>query len=142
MSKELSGLSPNVWGSTGWAFIHYVALGYPNEPSMLDINNYKNFYFNIGHVLPCDTCKKHYNTMIAELPPNTQNQDTLFKWTVDIHNKVNQRLNKNIISYHEATDIWKNQTKNNASTYQYPIYIYIVIIVLLILLLTKWSKLS
>ena len=38
------GLAPNVWGNHGWGFIHYVALGYPDEPSMIDINNYKSFF--------------------------------------------------------------------------------------------------
>ena len=111
-----NGLAPDVWGNNGWAFIHYVALGYPDDPSMLDINNYKNFYINIGNVLPCHTCKKHYNTMIANNPPDTKSRDTLFKWTVDIHNEVNKRLNKKTINYHEALNIWthtKTKTEQN-----------------------------
>ena len=33
---------PNVWGPYGWKFIHYVTLGYPNNPSNEDKLKYLN----------------------------------------------------------------------------------------------------
>lgn len=123
-----NGLAPDIWGKHGWALIHYVALGYPDNPSMIDITNYKNWYINIGNVLPCETCKKHYNNLISLNPPNTSNRDSLFKWTVDIHNNVNKKLDKPIILYQDAIDIWKNnKPKNNIHDFD-SLNLYILIL--------------
>ena len=39
-------IDKNVWGSHLWYSMHFIALGYPNNPSNADKNNYKNFYEN------------------------------------------------------------------------------------------------
>ena len=30
-------IQPNYWGPHGWKFIHYVALGYPENPDLQDL---------------------------------------------------------------------------------------------------------
>ncbi len=50
-------------------------------------------------------CRKHWFTHKKELPPNFDTAQDFFKWTVDIHNIVNKRLNKPIISHKEAREI-------------------------------------
>lgn len=59
--------------------------------------------------LPCGECKAHWLKLIAEFSPDEafKNSDDYFKWTVDAHNKVNERLGKPIISLEEAKRLWK-----------------------------------
>ena len=38
-------IKPNIWGPHGWKFLHYVSLGYPENPTPEDKINYKNFYY-------------------------------------------------------------------------------------------------
>ena len=131
-----NSISPTVWGPSGWAFIHYVALGYPNNPSMKDNNDYKNYYYNLAHVIPCEKCKEHYKETIIDNPPKTQNKDELFKWTVDIHNIVNKRLNKPTLTYTDALHIWKN--KNIEINIENPLHsntLYLLVAIIIILII-------
>lgn len=129
-------ISPTVWGPSGWAFIHYVALGYPNNPTMKDINDYKNYYYNLAYVIPCESCRKHYKETIMNNPPKTQNKDELFKWTVDIHNIVNERLSKPKLTYTDALHIWKNKNIqiDEKSSGCNTLYLLIAIIVIMFVL--------
>ena len=52
-------MDPNIWGKHMWASIHFIALGYPHNPSETDKNNYTAFFENLHNVLPCNTCGNH-----------------------------------------------------------------------------------
>ena len=123
-------IQPNYWGPHGWKFIHYVALGYPENPDLQDKNNYKSFYQNLQMVLPCKKCQKHYQENLRKLPIDKflESKEKLFQWTVDIHNKVNEDLGKKIYSYEEAYHALRSNTKT----------FWKVCMFLLVLLLIYW----
>jgi hypothetical protein len=102
-------LSPSDWGPFLWSSLHYIALGYPLKPSTIDKLNYSEFFINLHKVIPCITCADHYKEMIEKYPPSphTGSLEELFQWTVDIHNKVNTRLEKKTLSVEEAFNIYK-----------------------------------
>ena len=110
------------WGTPGWTFIHIVALSYPDNPSIEDKYNYKIFFTNIQHILPCKICGNHYkkNLNKHELTDNIlSSSDELFKWTVRMHNEVNILNNKKVIDYDKARELLIyncNKTTNNEST--------------------------
>lgn len=99
-------MDPKVWGRYIWTSIHIVALGYPDNPSNIDKQNYKNFYTNIWTVLPCQTCADNYQRHLQELPIDEHLSDnmSLFKWTVDLHNIVNKELGQRQIPFEEAKE--------------------------------------
>ena len=90
--------SPKVWGKYFWTCFHYVALGYPDEPTVSDRQIYRDFYSTFGHVLPCKKCTDNYERHLQELPIDSylKNSYTLFEWTVRVHNIVNKELGKPI----------------------------------------------
>lgn len=106
-------MDPNIWGKHMWTSIHFIALGYPDNPSESEKTSYASFFENLYKVLPCNTCSNHLkNTLQTELPLTTNNlshRDALFKWTVDLHNIVNTRLNKPTITLEKATLIYMNR---------------------------------
>lgn len=59
---------PNVWGPHGWKFIHYVTLGYPNNPSNIDKQNYSNFFETLKNVIPCSICGSHFKEHMKAFP--------------------------------------------------------------------------
>ena len=63
-----NSLKPTIWGPHGWKFLHYVSLGYPEKPTMNDKNNYKNFYYSLQYILPCEKCTQNYQKNISEYP--------------------------------------------------------------------------
>ena len=104
-------LTSNIWGVHAWKFFHQVAWGYPHYPSEIDKNNYKNFFNTIGHILPCKGCGVHYNEILSNHPLTDEillNREDLMKWTIDIHNHVNQMLNKKIYTHEEGIELIQN----------------------------------
>lgn len=122
-------MKPN-WGPHLWKSIHYIALGYPENPSREDRQNYKDFFYTLKYIIPCKYCRDHYKDNINDLPNIDMYLDTtvrLFEWTVLLHNKVNLMLNKPEMTLKDAYDLYTNKNKNN-------IYLIIGIILCIIIL--------
>lgn len=103
------GISPNLWGSQAWHFIHMVAFSYPENPTEQDKEKYLHFFSSLGNVLPCPICGQSFLEKMKKYPPNFENNEKLFEWTVDIHNTINAENGKIILSYQEAKEqLWKN----------------------------------
>ncbi len=95
----MSGFAPEVWGPSMWFMFHTVAATYPARPTPDDAANYAAFFASLRHVLPCEGCRRGYAVMLETEPTRlTQrvfaSREALFKWTVDVHNRVNAKLGK------------------------------------------------
>jgi len=109
------GIEPQLFGPALWGAIHYIALG---APVTLDSNQqlqYKNFYMSLSQVIPCYTCKQHFLEILNKYPIDNHlsNKDTLFNWTVIVHNAVNKQLNKPEFSVVDAKNKWMQSTNYN-----------------------------
>ena len=89
-------IPPEVWGPFFWHTIHIVALGYPQNPEYSDKKAAKEFFESMQNLIPCPICRKHYVSHMAKLPITTalDNRKDLFRWTIDLHNDVNEMLGK------------------------------------------------
>jgi len=96
------------WGGYIWGTIHEVAIGYPEVPSELDKNWYRQFYTFLFKVLPCPICKHDFEDIEQSHPIDLTDRDSLFKWTVDIHNSVNKKLNGYTWTVEEAKKQWSS----------------------------------
>lgn len=103
-------MDPTIWGKHMWSSIHFIALGFPETPSEKQKTDYKHFFENLPKVLPCNTCSEHLEkTMKNELPlyaNNLVNNRELFKWTVKLHNIVNNRLKKKELTFKDAENMY------------------------------------
>lgn len=93
---------PNFWGPALWTSMHNITFYYPEDPTEDQKMQYRDFFTSIKYVLPCETCREHYEKNIEKnFPLNAalKNRDTLSRWLVDLHNAVNRRLNKPVIPY-------------------------------------------
>lgn len=101
-------ITPETWGPHGWKFIHYVTLGYPDNPTNAQKEKYKAFLILLKDVLPCNLCASHYGENLIK-EPITDNvlssRENLIKWGINIHNVVNEMKNKPIIQYYDALKI-------------------------------------
>lgn len=96
------GLGPDVWGPHGWKFFHFVALGYPKNPTDEDKINYKTFFTMIPSILPCSICSSHYATNLEKHPITDEilsDRTKLFNWSIDMHNEVNIINQKPIVDH-------------------------------------------
>ena len=133
-----NSIKPKIWGPHGWKFLHYVSLGYPDKPTDKDKIYYKNFFYSLQNVLPCEKCAQNYKKNIIEYPIDNhlQNRDSLVKWVIDIHNKVNYELGKPQLDYEEAISIYLNE-ESKMLDYCFKAVILIIILIFLYKLLKK-----
>ena len=133
-----NSIKPKIWGPHGWKFLHYVSLGYPDKPTDKEKMYYKNFYYSLQNVLPCEKCAQNYKKNIIEYPIDNhlQNRDSLVKWVIDIHNKVNYELGKPQLDYEEAISLYLNE-ESKMLDYCFKAVILIIILIFLYKLLKK-----
>jgi hypothetical protein len=110
-------MKPRVWGPYIWTSVHLVALGYPDKPTAVDKLNYKMFFSTLGNVLPCSKCTKNYNRHFAELPIDRflDTRESLFNWTVQLHNIVNAENGLPIWSEKQAMSYYTRMVKTGKS---------------------------
>jgi len=95
-----NGMMTKIWGPPGWLFLHCVTFGYPyainstNPEHKTKAQDYANFFYYLGKVMPCRYCRESYMKFIEEHPidNNLKTRKDLTKWFYDIHNKVNNKL--------------------------------------------------
>ena len=141
-------MNKNIWGPKVWTFIHTVTINYPVNPEPIDKEQVTTLLYAISDTLPCDACKEHFRRTIDKYPPNVRSRKELFKWGVDIHNKVNKRLNKKILSYEKVVKIYEQKynmkinfdSKNIYNKNSNLIYNIILIILILILVILYFKK--
>ena len=96
-SQTNNGLIPSCWGPTAWHFLHSITLGYPEttNPNGEIAQYYKQFFINLGNVLPCDWCRTHYKENIKTLPIDSYlgSRRDIANWLYKIHNLVNDVTN-------------------------------------------------
>ena len=61
-------INPQLWGPHLWKFMHYLTLSYPDNPTNIDMNKFKNFFTMIGEYLPCEKCRVHYKNHNNNFP--------------------------------------------------------------------------
>jgi hypothetical protein len=84
-----------------WFSLHTITFNYPLNPSESDKANYKIFFDNFKHVIPCSVCKKNYIRHLKEHPIDNylSCRKKLVYWLIDLHNLVNVETGKKIVDY-------------------------------------------
>ena len=87
---------PSVGGPFFWHTMHLAALGYSATPTLPEKRAAKEFYESLQYMIPCPLCKTHYAEFLKQYPitPSLDSRMDLFRWTVQIHNAVNESLGK------------------------------------------------
>ena len=101
-------ISPEVWGPFFWHTMHLAALGYSARPTNAEKKAAKDFYESLVHMIPCSICKTHYADFLLKYPitPSLDNRTDLFRWTVNIHNAVNESLGKRQVTENDAIQFY------------------------------------
>ena len=130
-----NNILPDVWGPHGWKFMHYVALGYPEQPTDQDKAAYRSYFEALQRVLPCKSCATHYQENLRKFPvgEHLKDRDSLMRWTIALHNEVNLATHKPVIPYETALKLYTQR--------QFPLISLLGKIVIAVLLLIGASYL-
>ena len=96
------------WGRPGWKFLHAVTFAYPEKPSTITKIRYMKFFKTLRYVIPCPMCREEYSRSVRKLQMHhLQNTETLSRWLVCVHNRVNTKLGKKVVSYEEVKQMYR-----------------------------------
>jgi hypothetical protein len=85
------------WGPSCWIFLHNLVHNYPDEKPTEQIKNcYKSHFILLGKLLPCKYCRESYEIFFKQIPidPYLNSKWHLSYWLYLIHNRVNEKLNR------------------------------------------------
>lgn len=105
------GIDPNHFGPYFWATLHFICLGVSDNLTDEQKNGYIQFFNNLHYVIPCRSCGDHLRENLQKIKPIDYalvSSDELFKWSVDLHNVVNDMLGKPRMNYEDAYKFWRN----------------------------------
>ena len=129
---------PSVWGPHYWFFLHTISLTYPKRPNDVTKKKYYDFVQNIPMFLPVEEIATHFSKLLNEYPiqPYLDNRESFIKWFWFIHNKINEKLEKPVITLNEFYIKYYEQykSKNTKLIEYYKIRQKIIYIVLILLL--------
>jgi hypothetical protein len=138
---------PDAWGPHAWKFLHYVSLGYSDNPTNEEKEKYKLFFLLLQDVLPCSICREHYKNNYSKIPITQQvlsSRDNLVKWVIDLHNIVNEMKGKQKLDYDKAIKLITNDfyddeeecsSEDNNNSFEKNKYNNIVKLVLLLIVI-------
>lgn len=97
------------WGKHLWVFIHNICIVDFYDPiDNLTMSN--KVYDNLKALetaIPCRYCRDEWNNALKELDNmDLRESMCLFKWSWELHNKINRKLKKNELSYEEALQLY------------------------------------
>lgn len=117
-------LAPNIWGPHYWFFLHTIAMNYPKYPNTITKKKYYEFIQNLPLFLPLENISTEFSKLIDKYPvaPYLDSRDSFIRWMHFIHNKINENLEKPMItleqfylnyyeSYKPVNDKWKDYYK-------------------------------
>ena len=90
------GVNIAEWGRHGWGFLHAVAFTAPEQLTPEQSAEYRAFFRSVGRVLPCAVCREHYQAF-GDCPAFRTRRDVA-AYVGALHNDVNQRLGKPLVS--------------------------------------------
>lgn len=87
-----------VWGPALWTILHSCCerIGFV-QPKKLPLEESRIWFGllqSLRYSLPCPQCKKHYTTYANMTPIMKITRENLRRWLYNLHNEVNQRLQK------------------------------------------------
>jgi hypothetical protein len=97
------------WGTGLWTALHCMTFNYPENPTDKDIEKYKNFFTLLGDMLPCIYCRQSYKIYLECLPIDNflNSREGCCYWLFTLHNWVNNKIGKPIISFQECVEIYE-----------------------------------
>ena len=103
-SVVVAASGPACWGPLQWGALHQMSRGYPiANPTVEERAAFVAYVTALVHLLPCKFCSTHWVDALGTLTPDvTDSRAGVMKWCIDVHNAVNARLGKPVLTYPQA----------------------------------------
>uniref|UniRef100_A0A6C0E8H2 thiol oxidase n=1 Tax=viral metagenome TaxID=1070528 RepID=A0A6C0E8H2_9ZZZZ len=110
------------WGPRQWYWYHIMSYNAPDKCDKKETQIYIETLILMTKLLPCDKCYNHFNKMCREKKLNFTGKEEMITWFIDVHNQVNIRLKKPIVTREDADKIYIHTNINHGYLNQYILY--------------------
>lgn len=101
----------NSWGSRKWYEIHTKTFNYPVNPSDIEKQEMITYILNLYKTIGCGSCKRDTREYITkyelQMTEICSSKENVFKFFVDFHNVINEKLHKPKLTYFQAYIIYQ-----------------------------------
>ena len=107
-------LDPRVWGKHYWFFLDTVAMTYPHRPNDGTKKKYYDFIMNLPLFIPIESISSNFEKLLNLYPvsPYLDSRESLVRWIWFIHNKINEKLEKEKITLNQFYENYYEQYKS------------------------------
>ena len=108
-----SSIGPEIWGRSFWEFLDAIIATYPREnPSAEQHAAVRDLLQSLRYVLPCPTCRKHYNDFVQTHPLDQalSSRRSLLEFYFTLKKDIAVRTGKGI-TFSSPDDLWLNITR-------------------------------
>ena len=110
-----------IWGPLGWLTLHSISVAYPEYPGEADKRILEQYMEAFASSITCPYCQRHFEDMFRtykqQHPEWKNSKRDLFLAICRMHNSVNRRLDKPIIStVKHCIETLKNATRDSTSS--------------------------
>ena len=108
-----SSIGPEIWGRSFWEFLDAIIATYPREnPSAEQHAAVRDLLQSLRYVLPCPTCRKHYNDFVQTHPLDQAlaSRRSLLEFYFTLKKDIAIRTGKGF-AFSSPDDLWLNITR-------------------------------
>ena len=113
MRGRLGKVKIEYWNSY-WKSLHYISLIYPENPSQENKKEIKKLLEKMKlDGISCPHCKEHYILFLKKynIDKIGESNETLFQFFFDLHNNVNEKLSKPVMSSDKVKELYNDLEK-------------------------------
>lgn len=107
-------LDRNELGRNSWSVLHTIAAYYSDQPTSQQQQDMGTFFTLFSKVYPCKECADDMKMDLRDEPPDTRSRTTLSQWLCRLHNKVNNKLGKELFDCSKVDERWLDGWKDGS----------------------------
>ncbi|TKR80725.1 hypothetical protein L596_014748 [Steinernema carpocapsae] len=104
-------------GRSTWNLLHTMSTAYPEKPSAEDAKTAKDFLQNLSKTYPCSYCAADFRRDLQTHPPDLSNKKNFAQWMCELHNRVNDKLGKDLFDCSKVFERWQDGWKDGSCDY-------------------------
>ena len=133
-------MDSEIWGPHYWFFLHSVAFNYPRNPTAIERKIHYRLIHHFSEFIPDIDSSNRFRKLLELYPvtPYLDTKDDLIVWMHNIHNRMNEILDKPIMSLEEHKFKFLNPTPTKdhiqATRNKWFLVMMIILVILIIIM--------
>ncbi|KAF7188343.1 FAD-linked sulfhydryl oxidase ERV2 [Pseudocercospora fuligena] len=93
-------------GRAAWKLLHTMMARFPDKPTEDESTALRSYIHLFQRLYPCGECAEHFGELLKKFPPQVSSRSAAAAWACHVHNKVNERLKKELFDCANIGDFY------------------------------------